>query len=210
MTNLFFLPFVGYDYSSGGIFGKRVMILGESHYCGEKCADCGVAGKAGDCAAFTTNVIKAYLNPNTERERWMSTYLKFERSLVEHETDGDGRQRIWQSLLFFNFLQVAMDETRQAGTQEQYLQAQRAFYEVLDQYLPEYIIVWGKRLWGFLPGDGRWREEKDIVIDGQHIATGSYRLGNGERARVMAVYHPSVGYSWDWWHKAIHAFLNQH
>ena len=76
MTNLFFLPFVGHDYSAGGIFGKRVMILGESHYCGEKCADCGVAGKAGDCAAFTTNVIKAYLNPNTERERWMSTYLK--------------------------------------------------------------------------------------------------------------------------------------
>lgn len=210
MTNLFFLPFVGHDYSSGGIFGKRVMVLGESHYCGEKCADCGKVGKAGDCAAFTTNVIKTYLDPDTEREPWMNTYLKFERSLVGHETDSEERQKIWHSLLFFNFLQVAMDETRQAGTQEQYLQAQRAFYEVLDQYLPEYIIVWGKRLWGFLPGDGRWREEKDIVIDGQHIATGSYRLGNGARARVMAVYHPSVGYSWDWWHKAIHAFLNQH
>ena len=210
MTNLFFLPFVGYDYSSGGIFGKRVMVLGESHYCGEKCADCGKVGKAGDCAAFTTNVIKTYLDPDTEREPWMNTYLKFERSLVGHETDSEERQKIWHSLLFFNFLQVAMDETRQAGTSEQYLQAQRAFYEVLDQYLPEYIIVWGKRLWGFLPGDGRWREEKDIVIDGQHIATGSYRLGNGARARVMAVYHPSVGYSWDWWHKAIHAFLNQH
>lgn len=210
MTNLFFLPFVGYDYSSGGIFGKRVMVLGESHYCGEKCADCGKVGKAGDCAAFTTNVIKTYLDPDTEREPWMNTYLKFERSLVGHETDSEERQKIWHSLLFFNFLQVAMDETRQAGTSEQYLQAQRAFYEVLDQYLPEYIIVWGKRLWGFLPGDGRWREEKDIVIDGQHIATGSYRLGNGARARVMAVYHPSVGYSWDWWHKVIHAFLNQH
>lgn len=210
MTNLFFLPFVGYDYSSGGIFGKRVMVLGESHYCGEKCADCGKVGKAGDCAAFTTNVIKTYLDPDTEREPWMNTYLKFERSLVGHETDSEERQKIWHSLLFFNFLQVAMDETRQAGTSEQYLQAQRAFYEVLDQYLPEYIIVWGKRLWSFLPGDGRWREEKDIVIDGQHIATGSYRLGNGARARIMAVYHPSVGYSWDWWHKAIHAFLNQH
>lgn len=210
MTNLFFLPFVGRDYSTGGIFGKRVMVLGESHYCGEKCADRGVAGKAGDCAAFTTNVIKTYLDPDTEREPWMNTYLKFERSLVGHETDSEERQKIWHSLLFFNFLQVAMDETRQAGTSEQYLQAQRAFYEVLDQYLPEYIIVWGKRLWGFLPGDGRWREEKDIVIDGQHIATGSYRLGNGGRAKVMAVYHPSVGYSWDWWHKVIHAFLNQH
>lgn len=210
MENVFFLPFVGRDYLSGGIFGRRVMVLGESHYCGERCANCGVPGKAGDCAAFTSGVIERYLDPKAERERWMSTYLKFERSLVGHETDSEERQKIWHSLLFFNFLQVAMDETRQAGTSEQYLQAQRAFYEVLDQYLPEYIIVWGKRLWGFLPGDGRWREEKDIVIDGQHIATGSYRLGNGGRAKVMAVYHPSVGYSWDWWHKAIHAFLNQY
>ena len=33
MTNLFFLPFVGHDYSAGGIFGKRVMVLFENHHC---------------------------------------------------------------------------------------------------------------------------------------------------------------------------------
>ena len=31
--NIFFQPFVGKDYANGGIFGKRIMILGESHYC---------------------------------------------------------------------------------------------------------------------------------------------------------------------------------
>lgn len=208
MENVFFLPFVGRDYLSGGIFGQRVMALGESHYCGERCANCGVAGKAGDCAAFTKQVIQAYLNPHTEREPWMNTYLKFERSLVGHETGQAERDGIWQSLLFFNFLQVAMDETRKAATPTQYQQAQKAFYEVLDRYLPESIIVWGKRLWDYLPGDGRWREEKDIVVEGDHIATGSYALANGQRARVMAGYHPSAGYSWDWWHKVITRFLN--
>ena len=81
MENVFFLPFVGRDYLSGGIFGRRVMVLGESHYCGERCANCGVPGKAGDCAAFTSGVIERYLDPKAEREPWMNTYLKFERSL---------------------------------------------------------------------------------------------------------------------------------
>lgn len=34
-SNIFFQPFVGKDYANGGIFGKRIMILGESHYCDE-------------------------------------------------------------------------------------------------------------------------------------------------------------------------------
>ena len=208
MENVFFLPFVGRDYLSGGIFGRRVMVLGESHYCGERCANCGVPGKAGDCAAFTSGVIERYLDPKAEREPWMNTYLKFERSLVGHETSQAERERIWRSLLFFNYLQVAMDETRKAGTHEQYQQAQKAFYETLDQYRPESVIVWGKRLWEYLPGDERWRAEEDLVVDGEHVATGSYALDNGQRARATAVYHPSAGYSWDWWHKVITQFLN--
>ena len=35
-SNIFFQPFVGNDYANGGIFGKRIMILGESHYCDEE------------------------------------------------------------------------------------------------------------------------------------------------------------------------------
>ena len=37
-SNIFFQPFVGKDYANGGIFGKRIMILGESHYCDEEWA----------------------------------------------------------------------------------------------------------------------------------------------------------------------------
>jgi len=31
MSKLFFRPWVGSAYATGGIFGKRVMVLGESH-----------------------------------------------------------------------------------------------------------------------------------------------------------------------------------
>ena len=63
------------------------MILGESHYCEEGCADCGNARVHPECCAFTNGVVSDYLNESLDRQRWMSTYLKFERSLVEHETD---------------------------------------------------------------------------------------------------------------------------
>ena len=84
-NNIFFQPFVGKDYADGGIFGKRIMVLGESHYCDDGCADCG---------------------------------------------------------------------------------------------------------------------------DGYHVATGWYVLSNGKRVKAMAVNHPSVGYSWDYWYKVIKGFYS--
>ena len=106
-NEIFFHPWVGHNYTSGGIFGKRIMVLGDSHYCGENCTVCGTDFSR-KCNGFTENVVRAYLNQNVEREGWMSTYLKFERSLVNHETSSDESIKIWDSLLFYNYLQVAM------------------------------------------------------------------------------------------------------
>ena len=91
----------------------------------------------------------------------------------------------------------------------EYRQAEEAFFSVLDQYHPQYIIAWGNRLWGEMPGGERWRDGDDITIDGYTVNTGNYALSGGGRVKVMAVNHPSVGYSWDWWHKVIETFLKR-
>ena len=70
-NNIFFQPFVGKDYASGGIFGKRIMVLGESHYCDKGCSDCGISRAHPECADFTKRVIADYLDPRNEREGWM-------------------------------------------------------------------------------------------------------------------------------------------
>lgn len=206
MSKLFFQPFVGANYANGGIFGKRIMVLGESHYCDEGCADCGDCQLHRDCIGFTQNVIRNYLDEACERENWMRTFVKFERSLVGMETDWDMKRKIWDSVLFFNYLQVAMGGPREAGTSSEYSEAAGALFDMMDKYQPEYLIAWGNRLWNKLPGD-RWEDGEDIVVDGYHVATGSYVLGNGKRVRVMDVNHPSVGYSWDYWHRVIQIFL---
>ena len=107
-SNIFFQPFVGKDYANGGIFGKRIMILGESHYCDESCTDCGDCQLHRECMNFTQQVLGDYLNENKERQNWMRTFLKFERSLVGEETNQAMRLKIWNSVIFFNYLQVAM------------------------------------------------------------------------------------------------------
>ena len=200
-NNVFFQPFVGKDYAKGGIFGKRIMVLGESHYCEEGCKDCGDCLAHKECMAFTNGVVKNYLE-KVERQDWMRTFLKFERSLVGEETDRAMSRRIWNSVVFYNYLQVAMGGPREAGSAPQYQQASKAFFEVLDKYQPEVLIVWGHQLWRNLP-EKRWIEGEELVVEGQDIWNGAYRLANGKRVKALAVYHPSVGYSWDFWHRVI-------
>ena len=200
-TTAFFHPWVGPDYLSGGIFGKRIMVLGDSHYCGEGCKDCGQSLNC-ECNGFTSDVVRAYLDPYNEREGWMPTYLKFERSLVNHETTPEESEKIWNSLLFYNYLQVAMQGPRQAGTPAQYRTAAEPFFSVLDEYQPDLLIVWGVRLWNNLPGE-RWEDGAQKKLDGYEIQNGYYRLANGKKVRAICVYHPSAGYSWDYWYRVI-------
>ena len=194
MYKLTFLPFVGKNYINGGMFGKKIMVLGDSHY--------GSVPQPN----ITQDVLGWYLDQNVEREGWMNTFLKFERSLVNRETTASDSQRIWQSLLFYNYLQVLLDGPREAGTEQQYRDSSGAFFQVMDRYRPDIIIVWGKRLWKNLPWDN-WIEGAPVTVDGEEIDNGYYKLSGGHMVRVVCVYHPSVGYSWDYWHKVIMRFM---
>ena len=194
MYPLTFLPFVGNNYSTGGIFRKRIMVMGDSHYGSVPSHD------------ITQQVMAWYLDPTVEREGWMNTFLKFERSLVGHETSQAETQQIWQSVIFYNYLQVLLSGPREAGTDRQYKDSSAAFYHMLNNYQPDTLIVWGKRVWQKLPWEG-WTEGETIYVDDYPIDNGTYTLLNGHRVRVVCVYHPSVGYSWDYWHRVISRFL---
>lgn len=87
-NNIFFQPFVGKHYADGGMFGKRIMILGESHYCDEECTDCGDCRLHRECMGFTQNVLADYLDETNERQDWMRTFVKFERPGITVKVDG--------------------------------------------------------------------------------------------------------------------------
>lgn len=206
MDSCFFSPRIGKGYARGGIFGKKILALGESHYCGSGCADCGECGKHPECSDFTTKVVNWCLNPSVEREGWMNTYLKFERSLVGKETTPLESRKIWDSIAFYNFLQVAMGGAREAGTNQQYRAAAEPFMQVLEELQPDVLIVWGVRLWNNLP-NRNWADGSKVAVDGYEVQNGYYTLPSGKKVKAVCVYHPSVGYDWSFWHKVIVNFI---
>lgn len=202
MRNVFFKPWIGKDYESGGIFGKKILVLGESHLCGG-CENCGKIDIAEECSDFTSsNCIELLIAGHTDG--WTRTFRKFERSLVNHKTTIDESREIWNSVAFYNYIQKAMDNSRKSPVLADFRNSEDAFFEVIDELRPGLIIVWGvTRMYDLLPGGERWREGDELIIDDYKVKNGYYRLSDGQDARVLWVYHPAAGYSWDWWYNII-------
>lgn len=208
----FFNPFVGSKALTEGFKGKKILVLGNSHYCGY-CEACGIHGLAKpeqmeECIDFTTNVVNDYLaarRGESETAGWMSTFLRFERALSGNtETTPEESEEIWSRLLFANFVQTAYQGSWNSRyTDEDYAASAPLIMSIVDEYQPDYIIAWGKRddcmtPWDYMPGDD-WHE---LTED-----TGYYER-NGKRIKMMRIKHPSVGFGYDYHIQAIEDFLN--
>ena len=203
MEDVKFLPWEGENYQKGGFNGKKILVIGESFYCSEEDA----------VATLTDKIVNDYLAIRNGEYRennggWTNTYLKFERSLKGKETNPEESREIWNSIAFYNYLQVPMSGARESGSPVDYKNAEKAFFEVLNKLQPDLIIVWGVgKLFNNLPED-RWTWGKPLTEDGWNINCGYYQLDNGKQTRCIAVYHPSTGYQWDWWYKVIKGQLD--
>ncbi len=197
MKNVTFLPWVGKHYSEG-IEGRKIMVLGESHYCEPDDVD----------PEFTTDVVHWYLSPERKHEGWMKTFTCFERAFVGKELTLEERDAFWNSILFYNYVQVGMPGPRVSPTSEEYQKSEEAFFEVLEEYCPDYVIAWGVRLYDSLPNKGYQLPDVKLT-SGDEIATWAYETKGGHVVQVLRSYHPSSGYAWEYWHEVIKEFLNR-
>ena len=204
----YFLPWVGKNYESS-MFGKRVLALGESFYCHQPCIDCG-ASQHPECVRAIIDRVGYYLDGRDgviEKEKWMNTYLKFERSLVNHETDSQESHAIWDNIAFYDYLQEAMGGPRVLVSPELYEASAEAFSKVMDQLQPDLIIVWGTQLWSKLSIVHGVPSGKIYKVDNEMIVHADYYLSNGKVSHIIRVQHPSTGYDWEYWNKVIKVFL---
>ncbi len=201
-----FKPWVGCNYATGGIFGKKVLVLGESHYCDKP--------NAGADSNDTLDVIDEFIN-DYRGEHYQQTFLCFERAVMGKELSSEERFDFWNSIVFYNYIQQYQEGPRQALLPQKE-DNEGAFKEVLETYLPDCIIVWGKRLYQELPGwDGYENyieidtfeyDHKSHQIDSTEVWT--YNI-KGKQIPAMCVYHPSspVGKMWTYWHLFHKKFL---
>lgn len=99
-----------------------------------------------------------------------------------------------------------MNGPRKSPSVKEFQDSFAAFFEVLEQYRPDCVIAWGKRLYEHLPPAGR--QGKTVLLpDGTSLETWAYVLSDGKCVAVLPIQHPSSGFSWDFWHEAIMGFL---
>ena len=214
MSHMNFKPWVGKNYQSTGYKGKRILVLGESHYCikdleqGGRCFPyCKKENMHNDCFSKTQDVMKEFVY-EYNGAKYLQTFLCFERSVLGKELSQQEREDFWQSVIFYNYIQFSQSGARTAPQPEQWAKSELAFKELLEEYMPDYIIVWGARLYGGLPG---WDGEESILQVNENAKTKVWTYNiKGKRIPAIKVHHPSAptGKNWSYWHEFYKKFLN--
>ena len=197
MTHVFFQPYVGEEYHTG-YDGKKLLILGESHHCHKICdvsTECGKAEEClqlPECENFTIDVLERFLNCKNgmgRSERWMRTFTTFTNVFLGGKADKDELLEFWDCVMFYNYVQVAVESQRLSPSQHDFEISEAAFFEVLEEYKPDLIIVWGARLEGYLPQKNKTVSDFLILNTPCHVF--HYYDVTGKKISAYAVYHPS-------------------
>ena len=87
-------------------------------------------------------------------------------------------------------MQVPMVAPRQSPTEEQFAESEKAFWEILETYQPDIIIVWGQRLWTKLPYTGEYLpKENTLINNGKGLY---YYKVRDKKIPAMYITHPSA------------------
>lgn len=182
-----FKPWVGENYETGIHQGKKLMILGESHYCANPETEA--------TEDITIKIIEDLLDPFSEYEGYKNTYTKFAKAVVgEKQFSDETKKEFWQHVIFYNYVQTAISGARVSPTTEQFRNSEQAFFEIISQYQPDLIIVWGKRLYNNLPQQGTQLPDLQIsqgIYAGESSEVWSYTIG-GKTIVLLPITHPSA------------------
>ena len=160
MTNVFLKPWVGENYAQEGYKSKKILVVGDSHYCNkEDCekwkAGCGDwENKCSNKDLQTKNIVTWYLDcsPAGEKrgarsEGWMRTYDTFTDVFHGEKCSYETLQDFWNSIVYYVYVQRAVPSHTKAPSSELYQKSEKAFFEILAEYKPDVVFVWGMRIW---------------------------------------------------------------
>ena len=185
--------------------GKKILVVGESHYC---------AKKEDEKRSITINTIKNLIDPNSDWEPYKNTYTKFIKSLTGHtdKLSFEDKKKAWEHTAFCNYIQKAMIGPRVLPTSEDFKNSEEAFWEILNKLKPDLIIVWGKRLYNNLPKGGKQLE--DFTVQNEYgddicIEVWSYKI-DGKDTPIIGINHPSSGFDIEFWYEVIYIFIENY
>ena len=226
-----FLPWVGEYYKEGeGFQGKKILVLGDSHYCAkdenrnEKCrskGDCSYECMNDNCYKMTQNLIQdEYIGYRSRRSKsagHLQTILTFEKNLFGYTPSPQQSIDFWNRVVFYNYIQHSQYKPRgrRKIEAEEIDDYRKAFQEVLAKYDPDYIIIWSKFLFtrDWLPNgasespDYTLKAEYNGIIYDAPVRT--FKSDSGKLIQAIIIQHPCCRFGKDQvkWHILLKAFL---
>lgn len=174
MKKIVFDPWIGSRYELENHFGRRVLVLGESHY----------GGVSETRPTFTKEIIK-----RLGQDERCAFFTKVSKVLLDFDADtyisDSQRSDIWEDVAFYNYIPgFVSEEARVRPNSEQWESAQIPFKQVIDTIKPQFILVLGKELGAQIP-----EVEPSIqVCVIQHPSTGfSYEEWNPVFQKALSV-----------------------
>ena len=198
MNRVRLAPWIGKNYRTTGFAGKRILALGESHYC-ENASDA--------TEDITRKVIADLFDPQSKHEAYMNTYTKFAKALLGcRALTFEDKERFWNSVAFYNYVQFPMSRPRMVPSRGNFKNSEAAFFEVLEMLSPDIVIVWGHRLYNNLPQGGLQGDDLR-ASDGHWIETWRYFLSDRKEVKVVPIMHPSSSFSPEYWHQFLSTII---
>lgn len=139
ISTLRWLPWVGGNYNSSPD-GMRVLIIGESHYLPNKDEKWYSGVPDPD---FTRGFIVDNAINNPDKKMKILRY--FEKLLIGQNPSNDQKQKLWNSVVYMNFIQRPLGSSKDRPIDEDYKIGWSTFFEIFKILSPDIILFCGVR-----------------------------------------------------------------
>lgn len=182
--NVRFHPRIGGNYTQG-IYGKKVLVLGESIYCCVKCNTPEV------CKNQIKDIVKKQLD-GEEKNPFYTLIPKLYIGDINKPFQIEEKIEFWNKVSFYEFIQTSVGiADRVRPTLEMWNDAVNPFFEILDILEPQVVLITGKELSNYVV---RLFEERKKVFDSEKsFLIHNEVLYKNRNIDLVCIYHPSSG-----------------
>lgn len=189
---------VGDRYNKGFFLGKRVLVLGESHYEWE--------GRDIPTSEMTIYCVKTHIQDRSKRAPVF--WRKIDEMFFGYEPTLNEKEELWSSLAFTNYVARVLEDRKSRPTLAMWRESEEEFKRLLMTIRPNFVLVLGRELWTHLPPENTKGPE---ITGAKRSETCYYTMNElGSRALAYSTDHPSYRFfgKASYWHPYIMEALN--
>lgn len=184
-------PWVGSQYASVGIGGKRILIVGESAY--KK----GGYPPGYDVAYHTCALVADAIGYDEGRGYWNSSrfYTRIYKIFGHDPHSFASRKSFWNLVAYCNFIPEILSGPRVTPQAYHWAWARQVFPEVLKLTNPDIAICFSKRMWVQIPKD-----RDSIISNNYQCYAKKASIVNADKClvRLLSFKHPTApGFKWE-------------